>query len=85
MSRRQLNITLKEVSETDDKKNTANETRILKINSNDKYCMISSITKLQKAIDAALDKTKWINFKLRSSDVHRHFIRNALKKCLNWI
>ena len=74
MSQRQLNVTLKKIFETDDLKKAVNETIIQKINLNDEYCVISNKTKLQKIIDAALNKTKQINFKIkkfkRSSTSH---------------
>ena len=88
ISQQQLNITLKKVSETDDKKNIVNETKTLKISSNDKYYMINSITKLQKVIDAALDKTKRINFKIekfrRSSTSHSKCIKEMFKSNLKY-
>ena len=74
MSQRQLNVTLKKISETNDLKKVVNKTIIQKINSDDEYCVISSKTKLQKIIDATSDKTKQINFKIkkfrRSSTSH---------------
>ena len=39
-------------------KKAVNETVTQKISSNDKYCMINNKAKLQKAIDAASNKTK---------------------------
>ena len=65
MSQRQLNVTLKEISEIDDMKKTDCKTVIQKINSNDEYCIINSKTKLQKVIDAISNKTKQINFKIK--------------------
>ena len=74
MSQRQLNVTLKRIFETNDLKKAVNETVIQKINSDDEYCVISNKTKLQKTIDATLNKTKQINFKIkkfkRSSTFH---------------
>ena len=79
MFRQQLNVTLKKIFKTNNKKNTVNEIRILKINSNDEYCVINSITKLQKVINAVLNKTKPINFKIekfrRSSTSHSKCIK----------
>ena len=57
MSRRQLNVTLKRIFETEDTKNILNKVRILKINSNDEYCVINSKTKLQKIIERASNNT----------------------------
>ena len=62
MLQRQLNVTLKRVFETDDTKKTDNKIKTLKISSNDKYCIVNSMTKLQKIINAA--STKRINEKI---------------------
>ena len=83
MSQRQLNITLKKTFEIDNVKKTVNETIIQKINSNDEYCIINNKTKLQKIIDAASNKTKQINFKIkkfkRSSTSHSNCIKIMFK------
>ena len=88
MLRRQLNISLKKISETDNKKDTLNETETLKINSNDEYYIISSTTKLQKTIDAVSNKTKRINFKIekfrRSSTSHLKCIKEMSKSDLKY-
>ena len=72
MLRRQLNVTLKRISETDDTEETDNKIKTLKISSNDEYCIVNSMTKLQKVIDAA--STKRINERIekfrRSSTSH---------------
>ena len=65
MSQRQLNVTLKKIFKIDDMKKAVNKTVIQKINSNDKYCIINSKTKLQKIIDAASNKTKQINSRIK--------------------
>ena len=74
MSQRQLNVTLKKISEIDNMKKIVNKTVIQKISSNNKYCIINSKTKLQKVINATSNKTKQINFKIekfkRSSTFH---------------
>ena len=64
MSRQQLNVILRKVFEIDNTEETDNKIEILKINWNNKYYVINSITKLQKIIDVALNKTKQINFKI---------------------
>ena len=64
MLQRQLNLILKKIFETDDIKKAVNETVIQEINLNNEYCIVNSKTKLQKAIDAALNKIKRINFKI---------------------
>ena len=46
MLQQQINITLKKIFETDDMKETVNETIIQKINSNNNYCIVNSKTKL---------------------------------------
>ena len=65
MSQRQLNVTLKKISKINDMKKTVSRAVIQKISSNDKYCIVNSKTKLQKTIDAALNKTKQINFRIK--------------------
>ena len=79
MSQRQLNVMLKKIFETDDMKKTVNETITQKINSNDKYCIVNSKTKLQKVIDATSNKTKQINFRIekfkRSSTLHSDCVK----------
>ena len=88
MSQRQLNITLKRIFKTDDLKKAVNETVIQKINLNDEYCVISNKTKLQKIIDAASNKTKQINFKIkkfkRSSTSHSDCIEVMFKSNLKY-
>ena len=65
MSQRQLNVTLKKIFKINNIKEIVDETAIQKINSDDKYCIINSKTKLQKIIDATSDKTKQKNFKIK--------------------
>ena len=88
MSQRQLNVTLKKISKTDDMKKAVNETVIQKINSNDEYCIINSKTELQKVINAASNKTKRINFKIeefkRSSTSHSDCIKIIFKSDLKY-
>ena len=88
MFQRQLNVTLKRIFKTDDLKKAINETIIQKINLNDKYCIISSKTKLQKIIDAALNKTKQINFRIekfkRSSTSYSNCIKIMFKSNLKY-
>ena len=88
MSQRQLNVTLKKISEIDDMKKIVSETVIQKINSNDEYCIVNSKTKLQKVIDAALNKTKQINFRIkkfrRSSTFHSNCIKVMFKSDLKY-
>ena len=88
MFQQQLNITLKRISETDNMKKTVDETAIQKISSNDKYYIINSKTKLQKIIDAALNKTKQINFKIkkfkRLSTFHSNCIEVMFKSDLKY-
>ena len=77
MPQQQLNVTLKRISETDNTEKTDNKTETLKISSNDEYCIVNSMTKLQKVIDAAL--TKRINERIekfrRSSTSHSDCIK----------
>ena len=86
MSRRQLNITLKRVSETDDTEKTDNKIKTLKISSNDEYCIVNSMTKLQKVIDAA--STKRINERIekfrRSSTSHSNCIKAMFRSDLKY-
>ena len=88
MSQRQLNVTLKKISETDDLKKTVNKTIIQKINSDNKYCVINNTTKLQKTIDAASNKTKQINFRIkkfkRSSTFHSNCTEVMFKSNLKY-
>ena len=90
MFQQQLNVTLKKIFETDDMKKAVNETVIQKISSNNKYCIVSSKTKLQKIIDATSNKTKQINFRIekfrRSSTSHSDCIKIMSKSDLkyNW-
>ena len=79
MFQRQLNVTLKKISKTDNMKKTVNETVIQKINSNDEYCIINSKTKLQKIIDAASNKTKRINFKIKEFKCSSTSYSNCIK------
>ena len=85
---RQLNVTLKKIFETNDLKKAVNETIIQKINSDDEYCIISNKTKLQKIINAALNKTKQINFRIkkfkRSSTSHSDCIKVMFKSDLKY-
>ena len=46
MPQRQLNVTLKKISETDNMKKTVNEAVTQKINSDDEYCIVNSRTEL---------------------------------------
>ena len=69
-------------------KKVVNETVIQKINSNDEYCIVNNKTKLQKIIDAALNKTKQINFKIekfkRSSTSHSDCIKVVFRSDLKY-
>ena len=88
MCQRQLNVTLKKISKTDDMKKAVNGTIIQEINSNDEYCIVSSKTKLQKIIDAASNKTKQINFRIekfrRSSTSHSNCTEIMFKSDLEY-
>ena len=88
MFQQQLNVTLKKIFKTDDLKKAVNKTVIQKISSDDEYCVISSKTKLQKIIDAALNKTKQINFRIekfkRSSTSHSDCIEVMFKSDLKY-
>ena len=88
MSQRQLNVTLKKIFKTDDLKKAVNETVTQKINSDDEYCVINNKTKLQRIIDAALNKTKQINFKIkkfkRSSTSHSNCTEVMFKSNLKY-
>ena len=88
MFQRQLNVTLKRISETNNLKKAFNETVIQKISSDDEYCVISSKTKLQKIINATLNKTKQINFRIkkfkRSSTFHSDCIKVMFKSNLKY-
>ena len=88
MPQRQLNVTLKKISETDDVKKAVNETITQEINSNDEYCIISSKTKLQKTIDATSNKTKQRNFRIekfkRSSTPHSNCIKVMFESDLEY-
>ena len=88
MSQRQLNVTLKKIFEIDDMKEAVNETITQKINSNDKYCIVNNKTKLQKIINAASNKTKQINFKIkkfkRSSTSHSDCIKIMFRSDLEY-
>ena len=77
MSRRQLNITLKRISEIDNTEKTDNKTETLKINSDDEYCIVNNMTKLQKVIDAA--STKRINEKIKKFKRSLTFHSNCTK------
>ena len=72
-----MNVTLKRISEINDLKKAVNETIIQKINSDDEYCVISNKTKLQKIIDAASNKTKQINFKIKKFKRSSTFYSNC--------
>ena len=86
MLRRQLNVTLKRVSETDDTEKTDNKIKTLKISSNDEYCIVNSMTKLQKIINAA--STKRINERIekfkRLSTLHSNCIKAMFKSNLKY-
>ena len=79
ISQRQLNVTLKKISETNDLKKVVNKTVIQEINSDDEYCVISNKTKLQKIIDAALNKTKQINFRIKKFKRSSTFLSDCIK------
>ena len=79
ISQRQLNITLKKISEIDDMKKAVNETVIQEINSDDEYCIVSSKTKLQKIIDAISNKTKQINFRIEKFKRSLTFYSDCIK------
>ena len=78
----------KKVFETDNKKNTVNETETLKISSNEEHYVINNTTKLQKAIDAVSNKTKWTHFKFekfkRSSTSHSKCIKEIFRSNLEY-
>ena len=88
MPQRQLNVTLKKISETDDMKKAVNETVTQEINSDDEYCIVSSKTKLQKIIDTTSNKTKQINFRIekfrRSSTSHSNCTKVMFKSDLKY-
>ena len=88
MSQQQLNVMLKKILKIDDMKKTINETVTQKINSNDEYYIVNSKTKLQKIINAALNKTKRINFKIekgkRSSTSHSNCIKVMFRSNLKY-
>ena len=77
MFQQQLNITLKKIFETNDTKKTNHETETLKISSNDEYCIINNITKLQKIIDAV--STKRINERMKKFRCSSTFYLNCIK------
>ena len=77
MSRRQLNIMLKKIFKIDDTEKIDNKTKILKISSNDEYCIVNSMTKLQKIINAA--STKRINKKIEKFKHSLIFYSNCIK------
>ena len=60
-------------------KKIVNETVIQKTNSNNKYYIVNSKTKLQKTIDAASNKTKQINFKIEKFRGSSTFYSNCIK------
>ena len=86
MLQRQLNVTLKKVFEIDDTKKTDNKTEILKISSDNEYCIVNNMTKLQKAIDAT--STKRINERIekfkRSSTLYSNCIKAMFRSDLKY-
>ena len=79
MFQQQLNITLKKIFKINNMKKTVNETITQKINSNDEYCIVNNKTKLQKVIDAALNKTKQINFEIKKFRCSLTFHSDCIK------
>ena len=69
-------------------KKAVNDTVIQKINSNNKYCIVNSKTKLQKIIDVTSNKIKQINFKIekfkRSSTSHSDYIKIMFRSDLEY-
>ena len=69
-------------------KKVVNETVTQKINSNDECYIVNNKTKLQKAIDAASNKTKQINFKIKKFKrlliFHSNYIKIIFKLDLKY-